>query len=239
MMRKLDLIPLRYRRRLFGPPPVSARHVEWSAIASNDDELLQPTDDLIGIVLRAVERARGLRLDTVAERCSTALESSWVNHWPGDHYRLLAALVDVLGIGKAVEVGTFTGMGTLALAHSHATVRTFDVVPWADFPNTLLRSSDFEDRVEQVVGDLANSAFFESQVECLRSAGLIFIDGPKDSIFEPAFVSLLVPILRAGQVLVVDDIRKLEMLQLWRDLPLHKLDCTSFGHWSGTGLAIV
>jgi hypothetical protein len=35
---------------------------------------------------------------------------------------------------------------------------------------------------------------------------------------------------------VVDDIRLLEMVQLWRDLPYDKIDATSLGHWSGTGL---
>ena len=34
-----------------------------------------------------------------------------------------------------------------------------------------------------------------------------------------------------------DDIKMHTMLKFWRDLPLPKLDITSFGHWSGTGLA--
>jgi hypothetical protein len=67
---------------------------------------------------------------------------------------------------------------------------------------------------------------------------LILIDGPKDGVFEPAFLSKLLPVLRAGQVLVLDDIRKLQMLQTWRDISLPKLDVTSLGHWSGTGLAV-
>jgi predicted O-methyltransferase YrrM len=234
----MDWVPLRYRRRLFGSPPVRARHAEWSAIASTDDEQPQPTDALVGIALAAAERSRGLRLDAVAARCRTATEALWVNHWPGDHYRFLAALTEVLGARLAVEVGTFTGMGALALAAGGARVRTYDVVPWHSFDNTLLRDQDFESGIEQCIGDLADGAFFASQIETLRSAALIFADGPKDGIFEPAFLARLLPHLQAGQILVLDDIRMLSMLQLWRDLPLAKLDVTSLGHWSGTGIAL-
>jgi predicted O-methyltransferase YrrM len=237
-MGKADLLPFRYRRRFFGSPPVSARHVEWSAIASTDDEQPQPTDDLVGLALAAAERARDLRLDALAARCRTPLEASWVNHWPGDHYRLLAALVEARGVSAAIEVGTFTGMGTLALAAGGARVQTYDLIPWEQFSDTLLRVDDLDGSIEQRIGDLADARYFDSQVDELRSADLIFIDGPKDGIFEPAFVSRLLSVLRAGQVLVFDDIRKLGMLQLWRDLPLAKLDVTSLGHWSGTGLAI-
>jgi predicted O-methyltransferase YrrM len=216
---------------------VSARHVEWSAIASTDDEHPRPTDAVVGIALAAAEQARHLRLDGIAERCHTTLEKQWVNHWPGDHYRLLAAFVKVLAVTRAVEVGTFTGMGTLALAHAGTEVLTYDIMSWKHFSNTLLREEDFERGVEQRIGDLADAQFFDTQVAALQSANLIFIDGPKDGVFEPTFLSRLLPILGAGQLLVFDDIRKLEMLQLWRDLPLPKLDVTSFGHWSGTGIA--
>jgi hypothetical protein len=237
-MGKADLVPLKYRRHLFGSPPVAARHVEWSAIASTDDEQPPPTDDLVGLALAAGEMSRRLRLDDVAGRCSRPLQASWVNHWPGDHYRLLSALVKVIGTTQAVEVGTFTGMGTLALAHGGAQVRTYDLTSWEQFPDTLLRADDLSGGIEQRIGDLANEEFFRREVPALQSAGLIFIDGPKDGVFEPAFVSNLLPVLHPGQVLAFDDIRKLEMLQVWRDLPLPKLDVTSLGHWSGTGLAM-
>jgi predicted O-methyltransferase YrrM len=235
---KVDLLPLKYRRRLFGSPPVSARHVEWSAIASTDDEQPPPSDELVGLALAAAQAARCLRLDRIADRCASPLEASWVNHWPGDHYRFLAALGTVMDAGQIVEVGTFTGMGTLALAACRADVRTYDVVPWDAFANTLFRSDDFDGHIDQRVGDLADAAFFAEEAGSLRAASVIFIDGPKDGTFEPAFLSRLLPTLRRGQVLVFDDIRTLPMLRFWRELPLAKLDVTSFGHWSGTGLAV-
>ncbi|MBM4318321.1 MAG: methyltransferase, partial [Deltaproteobacteria bacterium] len=37
-------------------------------------------------------------------------------------------------------------------------------------------------------------------------------------------------------IVVFDDIRLMNMLRIWRNISLPKLDVTSFGHWSGTGL---
>jgi hypothetical protein len=39
--------------------------------------------------------------------------------------------------------------------------------------------------------------------------------------------------------LLLDDIRLLPMVGLWRSIASPKLDLTSFGHWSGTGLVDV
>src|SRR5271167_4237219 len=89
-VKKADFIPYKYRRRFLGSPPVSGRHVEWSAIVSNDDEMPKPSNELLDLALAAAQRACHLRLEAVADRCSTSLEASWVSHWPGDHYRFLA-----------------------------------------------------------------------------------------------------------------------------------------------------
>jgi hypothetical protein len=43
---------------------------------------------------------------------------------------------------------------------------------------------------------------------------------------------------RRAQLLVIDDVRVMTMINLWRSFPLAKIDIGSFGHWSGTGLAI-
>ncbi len=37
------------------------------------------------------------------------------------------------------------------------------------------------------------------------------------------------------QLVILDDVKVLPMLNLWRSVPLPKLDIASFGHWSGPG----
>ena len=63
------------------------------------------------------------------------------------------------------------------------------------------------------------------------------MDAPKDGRFEQAFVATALEQLRdRRRIVVFDDIRLLPMVELWRTLPFSRVDATSLGHWSGTGI---
>jgi hypothetical protein len=63
------------------------------------------------------------------------------------------------------------------------------------------------------------------------------VDGPKDGIFERKLLQQLETVEFHKPLLVVmDDIRFWNMLAIWQEITRPKLDLTSFGHWSGTGL---
>lgn len=222
--------------------PVRARHAEWSAVSSADDLYVRPTDALVALLLEAAENARDVRLDEIASRCATEDEAGWVNLWPGEHYRLLVGLVVAARARFAVEVGTFRGHGALALKEAipaDGAVVTYDVIAWSDIDEAVVRAEDFDHQLEQRIGDLSSPEFLEQQLETLKAADLIFVDGPKDGVFEPTFCHEVLPRLTDRSRLVVfDDIKRMNMLQLWRDLPFAKLDATSLGHWSGTGLLL-
>lgn len=224
-------------------PRLTARHAEWSAIASTDDLTPAVPDDLVDLALRAATRARAMDLSRVAARATDALSGQLVGHWPGEHYRLLGGLAQELRPVLAIEVGTYTGMGALSLLEGvgpEGRVLTYDVVPWHRFPGTLLRQADFDGRIEQRVLDLQDGRSFAAELPALREAELLFVDGPKDGRFEPRLMSRLVGALRgSGTVVVLDDIRLMAMVRLWRELPLARLDVTSFGHWSGTGMCVL
>jgi hypothetical protein len=79
--------------------------------------------------------------------------------------------------------------------------------------------------------------FFRTFSPELADCDLIFIDGPKNIIFEKTLFAFLENIrLKKDMVMLVDDIRVWNMLAIWRNIARPKLDITSFGHWSGTGL---
>ena len=198
------------------------------------------------MAFRAATEASQLDLAWVAERCQTQDQRNWVRQWPGEHYRLLSGLVRSLRPSLIVEVGTFTGSGSLSLVDgtransTGAKVVTYDIFPWADIPGTLLKAEDFgSDELEQRIGDLGQDAYFSDQRTTLLSAELIFVDGPKDGKFEPIFFSRLFDLLAGSRhVVAADDIHFLNMVQTWNGLKVDKLDITSLGHWSGTGLML-
>jgi predicted O-methyltransferase YrrM len=194
---------------------------------------------MLDLALAAARDASAVDLRDVADRISHG--PRWPEVWPGEHYRLLTALAARLQPRTVVEIGTFLGLSALAIRKglpAGGKVVTFDVLPWDSFAGTCLRASDFADgRLEQVVGDLADPQCFHAHAPLLQGAGMIFLDGPKNRSFEQAFLRQLAEIrFSSPALLVIDDIRLWSMLDIWRGIAFPKLDVTSLGHFSGTGL---
>jgi predicted O-methyltransferase YrrM len=172
----------------------------------------------------------------------------WLTVWPGEHYKLLAGLVKVLRPKVAVEIGTAEGLSALAMKKymsEGGRVVTFDIVRWDEISDTILRKEDFSEatpdlvspKLEQRLADLADGQVFEKHRELMESVEFLFIDGPKDNVFEWRLMEHLKTVrFRKAPILVFDDTRLWSMLRFWRELPYPKLDVTSFGHSSGTGL---
>lgn len=221
------------------PPRVVARHVIPTVIASMDDLTPPPTPELLDIALAAFHRARSIDLRELWERIPDE-DAAILATWPGEHYRLLAALVASTGAASVVEVGTDRGIGALAMhiGAPDAHITTFDILAPSAIPGSLLQEP--HPSIETVIGDLADPDCFRNHADLMQSADLIFVDGPKDVAFEANFFSALIEVCGSEHLplTVVDDIRVPSMLALWRDLPVPKLDITSFGHWSGTGLLL-
>jgi predicted O-methyltransferase YrrM len=102
----------------------------------------------------------------------------------------------------------------------------------------VLVPADFEDkRLRQVLGDLSDREFFAQFADTLRKCDLLFVDAPKDNLFERALLKNLSTIsLPANAIIIFDDVRHWNMLSIWRELRKPKIDLTSFGHWTGTGV---
>ena len=216
---------------------LAPRHCEPTIAASTLDRYNDGQDVLVDVLLRAAHEARSIDMSSVLACCATQRDSQYVNTWPGEHYRLLAAVTQVLDVSLAIEVGTYTGLGALCVAQGADCVVTYDIIPHTDFRDSALKSPSVPANIEQRIGDLSDAEYFRSQADVLSSADLIFIDGPKDGVFEKVFGELLYRAIQGNSCLVIwDDIHLLQMQTIWQDFPVIKLDATSLGHWSGTGM---
>jgi predicted O-methyltransferase YrrM len=228
------LAAARRRLALLGGWPVEAGHIEPSLVAPVAG---QPSARLLDVALKAVAEARSVDLGDLVARGYDELP----NVWPGEHYRLLTAVVSVLQPKAIVEIGTATGMSALAMKKTlplDGKITTFDLLPWQGYPRGVLRDEDFADgRLEQRLDDLSTPVGWRANATLLRGAELIFVDAKHDGAQERDFMLGFDEVgLESAPLVIFDDTRVWGMLCFWQEISLPKLDLTSFGHWSGTGL---
>jgi predicted O-methyltransferase YrrM len=221
------------------PLPFQSRHMEYSVVTSVDDDPAHPSQLLMDVSLEAIEFAQHVDLSWVSRRMSGP--PYYPDVWPGEHYKLLAGLVLACKPKRVIEIGTAQGLSALSLKGGlpvGSELITLDLIPWTEFERSMLLPSDFEDgRLRQVLGDLSDRGFFDSFADTLSGCDLLFVDAPKNVHFERAFLNNLSSIRLPPNALVIfDDIRLWNMLLIWREITRPKLDLTSFGHWSGTGI---
>ncbi len=231
-----EKIRRRLQRALF-PNPTGVADAQPSMILYDDHGA--PSDRLFDIAARAIQHARNEDLSSISSRMTTT--PRWPDLWPGEHYRLLAGIVRTLRPAQIVEVGTYQGLSALTLAKHlprDGRLVTYDIVPYASVPGHVFRPEDFSGgRLVQVLADLADERAFESNRAILEGAELIFVDASKDGVFEKVLLERFETVrFRQAPLVVFDDIRVWNMLGIWRGVTRPKLDLTSFGHWSGTGL---
>lgn len=164
-----------------------------------------------------------------------------LNLFPGEHYRLLRALSSIIKSQVAIEVGTFQGYGSFAMLtpSTNSKVVTYDIYEYP-FESLSVDFSNLAGRIDTRVVNLIDESEFASQAETLSDCDFMFVDGPKDGVFEYQLLSRLSSAkFFKPKILVLDDIKFINMIPLWRSIQSPKLDVTSFGHWSGTGIVDV
>lgn len=229
--------PLKTKWRIHAP--VKARHAEYSMIFSADDDLSRPSKYLLSLALEAIERSTRISLDDISARIKHP--PYWPDIWPGEHYKLLAGFVLTLKPELVIEIGTGTGLSALSMKKylpSGSRIVTFDIIEWKSTPCSYFCAADFADeQLVQYTDDLSNPSIFLKHRELLVEGNIIFIDAAKDGVMEQKLIDNLKEIsFKANPLLVFDDIRVWNMLKIWRNISFPKLDLTSFGHWSGTGI---
>ncbi|MBI5272381.1 MAG: methyltransferase [Chlamydiia bacterium] len=221
------------------PPPVQTAHGEYSMIFSAHDDGSRATSSLISLSVRAIAEAAEVNLQGIYE--GRPHIPTYAEVWPGEHYKLLAGWVKVLQPRCIIEIGTATGLSALCMHQfmpEGGKLITFDVVPWHQYSNTVLHRDDFtEGSLVQHVEDLSDLQVVEKHAAMLAEADLIFVDATHDGCLEKKLLENLQNLPFGKTVYwIFDDIRVWTMLKMWREVQLPKLDLTSFGHWSGTGI---
>lgn len=219
--------------------PGNAADKRISALYSAYKQPGQPTVYLKKLGLEFITRAFETDLKEIAARIP-ATDIDYISIYPGEHYNLLAAIIQVQSPKTVVELGTHLGYSSLCMKKylpRGSKLYTFDIIPWNDFENTILKQDDFDGQLIQCVDDITKPAVFEKYKPILEEADIVFMDALKDGIQEYQFLDNFSKLKFKNKCLFVfDDIRLWNMLDIWFHMDKPKLDLTSFGHWSGTGI---
>ena len=117
---------------------------------------------------------------------------------------LLTLLVRLIGATRVVEVGTFTGLSSLALAKGlprSGTLVCFDVSDeWTSMARRAWRAAGVDSRIELRLGDARQTL---RSLDDEGPVDLAFVDADKDGYTD--YLELLLPHLRSGGLLVFDN----------------------------------
>lgn len=221
------------------PIKIDAADKRYSALFSMDKQPGRPTDNLISLALSCISEATNINLSDIAARIKKG-NTNYIDIYPGEHYKLLGAIVKKLSPSVVIELGTHLGYSALCMKKflpPGGAIYTFDVIPWNKFGDTILKESDFDNSLFQFTDDLTIPENIEKHRSLLERADIIFLDAMKDGQQEYHFLKNLSAIgFKKKCYFIFDDIRLWNMLDIWYNMDKPKLDLTSFGHWSGTGL---
>lgn len=210
-----------------------------SAIYSAYGQKGAPTNALLELGLTVCNAAKGIDLADISSRIEKG-QVNYIDIFPGEHYKLLASIVQTVQPRLVVELGTHLGYLSLCMKKflpADETLVTFDIIPWNQFSSTILQPGDFDRQLEQFTDDLTTATGFEKHRAMLEDADMIFMDALKDGVQEYRFLEFFATVkFKKKCLFVFDDIRLWNMLDIWYHMDRPKLDLTSFGHWSGTGL---
>lgn len=147
---------------------------------------------------------------------------------PGtEHYILLAYFSSLYNSTNLLDIGTYKGCSSLALAYNNSnSVFSFDL-------NAATRNlSKYPSNVTYVIDNIINGSYDE----LIHSTPFILLDINHNGDFELEFHNYLQKINWSG-ILMLDDIKlNNEMKSYWDSITEEKYDISDIGHWSGTGI---
>jgi caffeoyl-CoA O-methyltransferase len=142
--------------------------------------------------------------DLIAETRRALPDDSGMQVAP-EQAAFLRLLTAVMGVRRAVEVGTFTGLSSLSIARGLAEggrLTCFDISEeFTGVARRYWRRAGVDDRIELRIGPAADGL---RELPDEPQVDLVFIDADKRGY--PDYWNLLVPRVRPGGVLLVDNV---------------------------------
>ncbi|MEV6629606.1 O-methyltransferase [Actinoplanes sp. NPDC051470] len=167
-------------------------------------EPLQLTPDLHAYLLAHSTPPDAITADLIAETRANLPDAAGMQVAP-EQAAFLKILAAVTQARNAVEIGTFTGLSSLAIARGMAEggkLICFDVsTEWTDIAQRYWRRAGVQDRIELRIGPAADGI---TALPAEEHLDLVFIDADKENY--TTYWNALVPRMRRGGLVLVDNV---------------------------------
>lgn len=165
---------------------------------------LQLTDDLHAYLLAHGTPPDELTAELIAETRAALPQEAGMQVAP-EQAAFLRMLTSLMGVRRAVEVGTFTGLSSLSIARGMAEggrLICFDISEkFTDVARRFWQRAGVQDRIELRIGAAAERL---RELPAEPHLDLAFIDADKEGY--QTYWQELVPRMRPGGVLIVDNV---------------------------------
>src|SRR5262245_20180826 len=137
------------------PLPTTAADKRFSGLFTAMGQPGHPTPGLLSFGLECAKEALTIDLSAVSSRIKKG--ENYIDVYPGEHYKLLAAIIKKKQPAIVAELGTHLGYSSLCMKPfmpAGGDIYTFDIIPWDQFEDTILRKEDFNSGLTQFTDDL-------------------------------------------------------------------------------------
>jgi hypothetical protein len=143
-----------------------------------------------------------------------------------EHYRLLSFISQTNNNIQILDIGTLKGCSALAFSINKSNnVISIDIASQVDLYG-----------VPENVKFIIDNILSEKYVDTILNSKYILLDTFHDGTFEKEFHQHLIDIKYYG-VVIFDDIKlNPQMIEFWNSISNNKLELTSIGHVTGTGV---
>ena len=144
-------------------------------------------------------------------------------------YQLLAYMSQQYTDSIILDIGSFYGNSALALSHNdNNKVISYDII---DHGQTGIK----KDNIEWKVIDFRN----DDSIDYSKVVAISLDVDPHDGVKEPEMINFLKEKGWSGPIILDDINLSSNMKEFWESLEDYKLDITSYGHMTGTGLLML
>lgn len=236
----LDLYEKFYLKKYFPVHPAGSSP-RFSPVITENQTPQPPDEPLIQVLQKTFKKIPGIDFRRLENRLQEK-DINRINRFPGENFKLQAAVVKQLKPKLIFEFGMGRGLNALCMKqymkeHAYIVSVNMNDYHWKGSENCVLRDVDFTfgSMTEKKI-DLSLPDNLADVLPSALEADMLVFKIEDGLLLNKILVALLNAELKREVFWVVHHIRLWSIAPIWRNIQMPKMDLTSLGHSKGIGM---